>query len=308
MLEISVQTGGLQYNDQIADEVFGMISAAGFEAIDFNIDPHLSYAAITKGPLTDFFDQSIEELINYYRPVKEAAEKNGITFGQMHSPFPLWVQDKPEVNDYMIMVVDKCAAICAYLNCPLLVVHPITRPTKEEEWDVNMAMYRSMIPTALRYGVKLCLENLPQGAHGRTVTGVCCEAAEVCRYLDTLNAEAGCEAFGFCFDLGHANILGLRTRDYLVGIGHRLSCLHLHDNNGLSDWHTAPFTCMSGSSYCTDWEGLLQGLKEIEYRGTLNFETFRATKGLPRRLQKEMLRYIAEVGKYFRDCILDNET
>ena len=51
----------------------------------------------------------------------------------------------------------------------------------------------------------------------------------------------------------------------------------------------------------------MQGLKEINYRGTLNFETFRATKGLPRRLQKEMLRYIAEVGKYFRDCILENE-
>jgi sugar phosphate isomerase/epimerase len=307
MLEISVQTGGLQYNDQNADEVFGLIANAGFTAIDFNIDPHLPPAAITKGPLTDFFNQSVEDLIDYYRPVKEAAEKNGIAFGQMHAPFPLWVEGKPEVNAYMITVVEKCVALCQYLGCTQLVVHPVTRPTKEEEREVNFAMYRAMIPFARGKGVKLCLENLPHGSRGRTVEGICCDAAEVCTYLDTLNAEAGEELFGFCFDLGHANILGLRVRDFLVGIGHRLTCLHLHDNNGTSDWHTAPYTCISGAYYSTDWEGLLQGLSEIDYRGTLNFETFRATKGLPRRLQAEMLHYIAQVGYYFKDRILGKE-
>lgn len=301
MLEISVQTGGLQYNDTNADEVFGLLAAAGFEAIDFNIDPHLSYAAITKGPMTDFFDQSIEALIDYYRPVKEAAERHGLAFGQMHAPFPTWVPDKPEVNAYLISVVEKCAALCAYLDCPALVVHPVTRPTLEEQREVNLAMYRAMIPFALRYKVKICLENLPQGLQGRSVTGVCCSPTEVCDYLDTLNGEAGCDAFGFCFDLGHANVLGLRIRDFLVGIGHRLTVLHLHDNNGVSDWHTAPYTCTGGPSFSTDWDGLLQGLAEIGYCGTLNFETFRATKYLPRRLQAEMLHYIAAVGLYFRD-------
>ena len=304
MLEISVQTGGLQYNDQNADEVFGLMAKAGFEAMDFNIDPHLPPAAISKGPLTDFFDQSVEALIEYYRPIKAAAEKHGIAFGQMHAPFPLWVENKPEVNAYMITVVEKCAALCRFLSCPLLVVHPVTRPTKEEEREVNMAMYRAMIPAGKKYGVKLCLENLPTGSRGRTVEGICCDAAEVCDYIDTLNAEAGEEIFGFCFDQGHANILGLRVRDFLVGIGHRLTCLHLHDNNGTADWHTAPYTCMSGSYYSTDWDGLLQGLTEIGYRGALNFETFRATKGLPRRLQAEMLHYIASVGYYFKDRIL----
>lgn len=306
MLEISVQTGGLQYDDTNADEVFGLLAAAGFEAMDFNIDPHLPVSAIAKGPLTDFFDQSVEQLIDYYRPVKAAAERHGVSFGQMHAPFPLWVEDKPEVNEYMIATVEKCAAVCAFFGCPALVVHPITRPTKEEEWEVNMTMYRAMIPAAKKYGVKMCLENLPHGARGRTVEGVCCDAAEVCRYLDALNKEAGEELFGFCFDLGHANILGLRICDFLKGIGHRLTCLHLHDNNGTSDWHTAPYTCVGGPTYTTDWEGLLAGLTAIGYRGTLSFETFRATKHLPRRLQKEMLHYIAEVGRYFRDRVLGN--
>ena len=307
MLEISVQTGGLQYNDINADEVFAMIAKAGFAAIDFNIDPHLPPAAINKGPLTDFFDQSVEEFLTYYRPVKEAAAKNGISFGQMHAPFPLWVEGKPEVNAYLLRSVEKCVALCVYFGCPALVVHPVTRPSKREEWEVNMEMYRAMIPFARGKGVKLCLENLIHGARGRTVEGVCCDAAEACAYLDALNAEAGEELFGFCFDLGHANILGLRVRDFINGIGKHLTVLHLHDNNGVSDWHTAPYTCMSGAYYSTDWEGLIEGLKDINYRGTLNFETFRATKGLPRRLQAEMLHYIATVGDYFKDRILGLE-
>ena len=307
MLKLSVQTGGLQYTDATADEVFGLIAGAGFEALDFNIDPHLSYSAITKGPLTDFFDAPIEDLIEYYRPVKAAAEKHGLSFGQLHAPFPVWVEGKDDVNAYMITVVEKCLAICELLDCPALVVHPIVRPSKAEEWEINMAMYRAMIPAAKKYGVKICLENLPTGARGRSVDGVCCSPEEVCRYLDTLNAEAGSECFGFCFDLGHANVLGLRIREFLTGIGSRLTILHLHDNNGESDWHAAPYTCVGGSSFSTDWEGLLKGLTEIGYRGTLNFETFRATKFLPRRLQAEMLHYIAAVGAYFRDRILGNE-
>lgn len=304
MLEISVQTGGLQYSDQTADEVFALIAKAGFEALDFNIDTHLPYAAISKGPLTTFFDQSVEELLAYYRPVKEAAEHNGLSFGQMHAPFPLWVKDKPEVNAYVIQAVEKCAAVCQYLNCPALVVHPVVRSRAEDQWETNMALYRALIPAGKKYGVKLCLENIPAGARGRTAEGVCCRAEEVCRYLDTLNAEAGQDIFGFCFDIGHANMVGTRVRDFLVGIGHRLTILHLHDNDGRSDWHTAPFTCMGSSGYATDWEGLLQGLKDIGYRGTLNFETFRATKGLPRPLQAEMLHYIAAVGRFFKERLL----
>ena len=47
MLEISVQTGGLQYDDRNADEVFGMLAAAGFEAMDFTLNGAISRTAFT---------------------------------------------------------------------------------------------------------------------------------------------------------------------------------------------------------------------------------------------------------------------
>ena len=79
------------------------------------------------------------------------------------------------------------------------------------------------------------------------------------------------------------------------------------DNNGTADWHTAPYTCVAPAGLQTDWEGFLLALREIGYRGDLNFETFRVLRHLPKPLHEKMLSYIAEVGRYFRDQILAEE-
>ena len=55
--------------------------------------------------------------------------------------------------------------------------------------------------------------------------------------------------------------------------------------------------------FCTDWEGFLQGLREIGYRGALNLETFGSLKGLPQELFTPMLKFAAATVAYFRNRI-----
>ena len=90
-------------------------------------------------------------------------------------------------------------------------------------------------------------------------------------YIDKLNAEAGGDMFGYCFDLGHANLVGANIREFVRALGDRLTVLHLHDNDAVTDQHLAPMTQKK-----TDWEGLILGLRDINYRGAINFETFNA--------------------------------
>lgn len=300
MLKVGVQSGPW-YNENDPDGSFRYIRECGFEAVDFNIDTKLPGDNIRKGPLTTFFDQSIEELKDFYRPMKEAAEKNGITISQMHAPFPLWVKDNEAVNDYMIMVVDKICAVCAYVGCPALVVHPITLPDKDEELAVNYAMYRRMAPSGKKYGVKLCLENLFASFRGRMIEGACTDPQEACRYLDTLNAEAGAEVFGFCFDVGHANLTARNIQKYLKCIGKRLTILHIHENDGTGDLHMIPYTHTrnNGKDPNCDWEGFIAGMRAIGYEGTLSFETFRVLGNFPKPLHTDALRLISAIGKYF---------
>lgn len=305
MLEISVQSA-CWYSDNDPDAGFKFIKECGFEAVDFNIDNHLPPSAITKGPLTDFYDKSVEELLEFYRPIKAAADKYGVAFAQMHAPFPLWVKDNEEVNAYMIMVMEKTLAVAQFLGCPAVVAHPITRSTKEKEYATNLPMYRAMIPAAKKYGVKVCLENLFSGYKGHVLEGACSSAEEACWYIDTLNAEAGEECFGFCLDVGHANLVGRNIREYINTLGKRLTILHLHDNNGATDSHMMPYTQTHnwGKDLYLDWEGVIEGLRDIDYRGALNFETFRVLTTFPQRVKPEALKLIAAIGQYFKERIL----
>ena len=123
MLEICVQSG-LWYQENDPEGSIRFIRECGFEAIDYNIDTFLPGAQIKSGELTEFFSQTVEELLAYYGIMKEACERYEVKVAQMHAPFPLYIDQRQDINDYMIRVVDKVCAVAQYLGCPAVVVHP----------------------------------------------------------------------------------------------------------------------------------------------------------------------------------------
>lgn len=306
-LRVSVQTGDwydqLFQGDEHADEAFAFIRSCGIDTLDYNMDHTLPIQNICDGTLNTFYDASIEELLERYRPVKEAMERNGVSFGQTHAPFPTYVEGADEVNRYLIQVFEKECAILQYLGCPALVVHPFTCNDKEKEKEINLSLYRQLIPAAKKYGVKICLENMFQMPNGHGVVGACGDAAEACWYIDTLNAEAGEDVFGYCFDVGHANLCSRNLRNEIRMLGDRLTILHIHDNDGLDDLHLIPYTQKKYRKNTTDWEGFLEGLRDINYRGTINFETFAGLYDVPKELIPSFLRLIADIGNYFKSRI-----
>ncbi|MBR5538467.1 MAG: sugar phosphate isomerase/epimerase [Clostridia bacterium] len=311
-LDISVISSWLHYYGGEANptEAFEVAKAVGIEALDFSFGTRYYWKDVIKRERSAFFSQDIETIIKAYTPVKEAMEKTGIRLCQAHAPFPLCFirGEVEEFNLYLIDVVEKCLAVCKYLSIPALVVHPSGYFVKEIERKTNLTMYRRMIPLGKKYGVKLCLENLfyrpseiqPGVAPPNTIVGgACSEAAEAAWYIDTLNAEAGEDIFGFCFDLGHANLCKRNIREELNILGHRLTLLHLHENDSVDDQHALPMTQRK-----TDWDGLIEGLRDINYRGAISFETAPSLPD-PKELVPVKLKYIAKVGQYIRDKILE---
>lgn len=304
MLKVGVQSAGwLSFED--LDGSFARFKDQGFETVDLGF-PGVPFDP--EKPIQSFYDKPMEEIIAKYRAMKEAADRYGITFSQSHAPFPLWLKGQDAYNAYMITVLEKLCAVCEIIECPAIVAHPINRTLKENEWATNMELYRAIMPTAKKHSVKICLENLFTVHTGRVLEGACADAEEVCRYIDTLNAEAGAEVFGFCFDVGHANLLHKDLRRYINILGKRLTVLHIHDNDGQNDLHLMPYTQSRYRQVCTnalDWESFVLGLKDIGYTGTLCFETFRVLNITPRALWDSSLRHIANIGKYFKARILE---
>lgn len=305
MLKVGVQISGW-YNKDDPDTSFAFIKSCGFDAIDFNIDHYLPIGTLAKSEdaPTSFFDRSVEEILEYFTPVKNAAEKHGIYFSQMHAPFPIWIEGREDINDHIIMAIEKCLALCSYVGCPAIVVHPVIRDDKKDELETNLMLYRKLMPAAKKYKVVICLENLFKTVNAITYEGPCSDAEEAVWYIDKLNAEAGEEIFGFCFDIGHALLTKKNVKQYLLTIGKRLTILHLHDNNSIFDCHMIPYSYLgNGKGFVCDWEGFIEALREIGYRGTLSFETFRIYRVMPKELCTEALKFISAIGRYWSDRI-----
>ena len=314
MLKIATQSYGW-YDHNDPEGSISFIKSCGFDAIDFNIDALIPVNEMAKskecGPYESFFDKSTDEILDYFAPMKAAAERHGITFCQAHGPDKLWFPEREELNEYLIGVYEKCFALCAFLGAPALVVHPIQRPTKEEDFTCNMAAYTRLIPFAKKYGVKICLENLfvHRAFMAMGLEAPVSDAAEACRYVDTLNEIAGEDLFGFCFDVGHAVLLRRNIKEFIKALGKRLTILHIHENDGRYDEHSLPYTgvCDWNGTRACDWDGFIEGLREIGYRGALSFEVFRLNAYFPRRVWPELFRLVSAIGRDWSDRICEGE-
>ena len=74
MLEIGVQTKNVIEDENPLDG-FKKLAAAGFTCCDFSLNSYLYNKDIYAANLNSFFSKSTEELIEFFRPHKEAAKK-----------------------------------------------------------------------------------------------------------------------------------------------------------------------------------------------------------------------------------------
>ena len=127
MLKIGVQSKGILDSELLDLETgFERIKKAGFDCIDLNLDVFLKNSELYQGEMNRFFEQSMEELRQYFTSYQEGAEQYSLSWSQMHAPYPVWVLGREEQNRIMIeTVTPKCLAIAGFLGIPYVVIHPL---------------------------------------------------------------------------------------------------------------------------------------------------------------------------------------
>lgn len=306
MLQIGMQTRNIVL-DENPLEGFSLLKEAGFDCADFSLNGYLPNKMVYKGQVNGIFDKTVEELEAFFTPHKEAAKQAGIRIHQMHMPYPLHVPNgKKEINDYLWNVVaPKSLHVCKSFECKYIVVHGFKLATylgsEELEWAETEKFLRFLAPMAKEMGITLCVENLYNSLGNHMVGGPCCDVEKVVKRIDVLNEEFGAEVLGFCLDTGHANLVGIDIYDFIVRLGHRLKVLHVHDNDGVRDLHQIPytFTKKKDDKDALDWQGFLNGLREIEFDGVINFEASPVVSAFPEDMKADALEFLVKIGKYF---------
>ena len=289
------------------DKGFEAIKNAGFEVVDFNLDTYFLYQDNGFDEATLQKHRDDDAFKTYMQEVRDAARKYGIGFGQFHAPFPSHHPRKPENTEVMREAIRKSIIACGECGCTHITVHPCCDPsarfpilTKEMEHDENIAFYSSLIPLLKEYHVTCCLENMwcQDWKSKKAYVSSCSNAAEASQYIDELNAIAGEKCFAFCLDIGHLLMLGLDPCKFMEEMGSRIETLHVHDNNGLDDDHTAPYL-----GVC-NWDRFIKGLRSIGYQGKISFETATFNRLFPKELVPDALKLLGATANYFRARVL----
>ncbi len=310
MFETGVQTRYIvEDKDPLAG--FDKIRRAGFTCADFSLNDYLLNREIYENKPNAFFKQSVRELTDFFTPHKEAAAKAGVRIHQMHMPYPNYVPTAVEgVNEFLLKeMAPKSMEICRFFDCKYIVVHGVKTKkytgSEEAEWKQTEMFLQHILPLAAEYGITICVENIYVSNGKHIVEGPCCNAARAAERIDRLNDAYGAEVLGFCFDTGHANLVGIEFESFLMTLGKRLKVLHIHDNDGVRDLHQMPFTFTKtrDNKPSTNWEGFIRALALVGYDGVLNFETSPVLRSFPEELQDDALHLLARIGDYFGESI-----
>lgn len=308
MYKISITTSQ-PFTRENADGRMKTYKEAGFDCLDLSLDGFLSGTNIRNGVIT-YFDQSTEDILKDLSYIKEAADKYGLGFGQVHAPFPAMVYGRDDINEMMLDVMDKSLAIAEYFGAPWCIVHPVLAVKiagYEEEKKFNLEMYKKLIPLAKKHHVGICLENMFDWEIRHAMQAVCSDINDANYYINTLNGIAGEEIFGFCLDVGHLALVGGNMFDAITRLGKNLKTLHLHENNTEQDLHALPYSYSCFFSQTPEsmmnWPEILRGLASVGYKGTLNFEVGGAFQIYPKAVHRELFFLTAAIGRYFSDEI-----
>ena len=224
------------------------LADAGFDGVDLSLDQ-----------LEPDGDDILRSVLYSFG---NRAAARGLTIPMCHLPFFM-----PSPDDTVAMA--RCAKeiacgirMAAMLKIPDAVIHPIVRHESRrcrEQWmDENIRFLAPLRELAGRLGITLCIENMtgkPYATHpSEAVFGS--TAADILELSERLDCMV-------CWDFGHANITGLCQSAELEKLCGRVRCLHIHDNDGVSDSHRIPFECPEATPLggCVDWEDAAEGLR-----------------------------------------------
>jgi len=261
-------------------EAFRMIKNHGFDCVSLDIFGELENCLLC------------DNYLEYAKELRFFIDELGLDCNQAHAPMCFSYDDEMNENSVNWLKVARSIEFAAILGAKRIIVHSSTVPfdKKWDEFEHNIALFKSFEPIAKKSGIKIAVENLGHYDFFRKrFAGIFNTPYELKKVLDTLNSDV----FTACLDIGHSAITGYSPEQFIENAEKgMITCLHIQDSDYCGDLHMLPFTCEF------DWEKIMKSLKKYGYKGEITFEVLGFFKRLPNELLGAGLDFALSVGKH----------
>lgn len=267
-------------------KTFEMLKNAGFGVVDYSLYWD------DEGWLMkdDYKEQAVA--------IRKALDEAGLVCSQTHAPFHSTGGGKKkgiaygeafdESNPEYLETV-RALDVSAILGAEHSVVHTLNTPLDVDLMEYNLPFFRSLLPYAEKFGIKIAIENLFRfNAEKKYITRI-----GTAQEMNALLAALDSDRFVLLVDTGHAKLVGIEPQDLIRELTPgALRGLHIQDTDKTSDRHQLPF--MGKIS----WDAVMKALKDAGYTGDLTFEINKILDPIPGELAEAALAYAYAVGQY----------
>ena len=280
---------GIEWNPENgidrAEEELTAIRSLGYDCVDFQSFCHTENM---------FFSGSAKEIEALLRRVKNAAENAGIGISQTHGPWRWPPRDgTQEERDERFEKMARSLEGTAALGCTDMVIHPIMpfgdnqNPDPDRFMEMNLEFFTRLTAKARQVGVTIDFENMPMPVLTLATPH------QILEFSKQINSPY----FRVCLDTGHCTMNHVDPGDAVREIGKQyLRVLHVHDNNGVSDFHWLPETGV------INWKNFSQALYDIGFDGVFSLETNVKTKDLSEEEIREKRISLAQTARRLANC------
>ena len=252
-------------------------------------------------PKSSQISQHPPELPHAARPLYQQLQKAGIRTPIARAPYLKTDTKRQDLQELLLLLARESIRVCGEAGCGSILIEPLfSGVEKAREWTVNRDFYLSLAPLARDQQVKILLKNQCRDMGGHLIRGICSDPEEAASWIDKLNQEAGEERFAFCMDTGVCTLCGQNMQEFALALGQRIQAVLLRDLDGHRESSLLPFTCSGFERSGTDWLGLIRGLREIGFDGSLILDFSATAAGFSPLLRPQLLQLARAVGEYFQ--------
>ena len=258
--------------DQLGD--LGAIEFAakiGLKAVDFCTD----YKRFDYRNPASVYSKGDRGVTEYFSEIKRLADKVGVTVCMTHGR-GAGFKNVPEEDAALVENARLDCLAASTLGAEVCVIHAVTtifmgpQCPSELMHKLNFDMFSKILPFARKYNIKIATETF-----GDAVKFNSCDFfGNIDEFTQSYNDL--CELGGFkdcfkiCVDTGHSNkatrFNNPEPAEVIRKLRSDIVCLHLNDNDKITDQHKIPMTG------CINWDEVFDALDEIGYSGYYNME------------------------------------
>ena len=158
----------------------------------------------------------------------------------------IWIDG--EIGDRLVDRYCKDILDCHNLGINMVVMHLVSKWIAPKYNEIGLNRIKKIVEYADKLGIKIAFEN-----------------TKLLGYIEYVLDNINNDNIGICFDVGHYHCNN-KDNWNISRFKDKIFCVHLHDNNGLSDQHLLP---LDGT---INWPKIIKLLNELNYNGPITLE------------------------------------